>query len=362
MRVLFRTPLTPWTGYGNDGISLVRAMTRAGWEVHVRPVSVEPPLPPEVAMILTRPVQPPYDLTLTHIDPQNIPPVTQGEMRSSRVVAAWTMWEYLGFDQSEQWVQNFPETLKNYDLFLGYDDVTMETFKPNLSEQTRAVKLQGGYNSDEWMLPLPYEDQRDWHGTMKFAMVGLLSLRKNPFVAINAFKALKDEHGDDFDAQLHLKTMIQTLHPSMEQWCPGLKIHYEAWPQQKLMYFYNQIHVLVAPSWGEGKNLPALEALTTGATAILSEFGGHKEWAGPEIAYFVDGPLEEHIPGVKSMRVDIEQMKATMWHIYTNRDEARQKGNLAKRTIPAMLDWEKVVQRLGDIVKSTYPGREIELS
>jgi hypothetical protein len=35
-----------------------------------------------------------------------------------------------------------------------------------------------------------------------------------------------------------------------------------------------------------------------------------------------------------------------MWHVYTHRAEAKEKGLIASRTIPAMCDWSVVVRSL----------------
>jgi hypothetical protein len=50
-----------------------------------------------------------------------------------------------------------------------------------------------------------------------------------------------------------------------------------------------------------------------------------------------------------------------MWHIYTHRGEAREKGLKASRIIPRMCDWQVVIEalfrRIGDQVAG--PGPEV---
>lgn len=347
-RVLLKTPLTPFSGYGNDGLGISLALMDAGDDLTLSPMIVQPPLPARVAMQLTRPIEPPYDLFLHHVDPEQCG-LTQGEAKSGVQRVLWSMWEFNGmgaqFDVPigpPDDLKNFRERLATYDTVVVYDEVTRQAFEPHLNGQ-RVVKVQGGYWSDDWRID---PQARSWTGPFRFCMVGALHQRKNPWIAVHAFNALKAKHGDDFDAELHVKTNLMVFHPAMEETYPGFKIHYTTWPQPVLKEFYKRMHCLLAPSWGEGKNLPALEAMTTGIPVIATKFGGHAEWMNPQWSYEVRFEMGEHVPGCGSARADQADMEAQMWHVYTHRDEVRRKGALAARTIPSMLDWSKVIERL----------------
>jgi glycosyltransferase involved in cell wall biosynthesis len=113
--------------------------------------------------------------------------------------------------------------------------------------------------------------------------------------------------------------------------------------------FYAGLHCFLAPSTGEGKNVPALEAQTTGVPVIGTDYGGHKIWMNDEWAYPLDWTPEEFEQGWAA-RPDEEHLKKLMWHVYTSRHEARQKGQLAARMIPQMCSWSHVIDRLMDLV------------
>lgn len=339
-RLLLKTALTPHSGYGSDGIYLVRALSQLGFEVYLRPLNVSPPLPVDVAMHLTRAPEAPFDYLLHHTDPDQLG-LTRQEHASSKIRVAWSMWEFLGVgDMAER--ATLSKRLADYTNLLCYDDVSQETLGGQAPDSVKVEKLQGGYWSEDWAGD-PAE--REWVGTFHYAMVGALNLRKNPFAAINAFKALKDEHGEAFDAELHLKTTV-ALPQQMEEWCPGLKIHSQLWPQEVLKKFYGQVNLLLAPSWGEGKNLPALEAMSSGCPVAATDFGGHHEWISTDWAYPLNFTLEAHVPDMRSARVDEAQLKDVMWSAYTDRHRAKVKGELAAQTIPAMMDWMQVAERL----------------
>lgn len=346
-RVFLKGPLTPWSGYGRDVIGLASALNAANYDVTLFPTAVNTPLPMDIAYLLTKAVEPPYDILIHHIDPEACG-LTEAEKKLSPVRILWTMWEYLslGPERSEEIKPKLPD----YTLALGYDQVTCHALSLVLpeDESVRLEQLQGGYEPELWQSD-PAE--RDWSGTIRFSMVGMLGLRKNPWVAIEAFSAAKKER-KDFDAELHLKTMSAGLHPKMEESYPGLRIHYIAWPPEVLKRFYMATHCYVGPSWGEGKNLPAIECSTTGAPAAVTNFGGHAEWARPEWAYPLEFDWGEHETGLISARVRMEDLKQVMLRVHDNREEARQKGLLAAKTLPAMLSWQSVVERLGDKINA----------
>jgi glycosyltransferase involved in cell wall biosynthesis len=349
-RVLLKTALTPFTGYGNDGLGLAVALGNAGFDVTLSPTIVEPPLPGPVAALLTRPIEPMYDLLLNHADPESLG-LSPGERRSAHKTMAWTMWEFRSMPESfdkpfgpEGFHKDLRERLVTYDYLGVYDEVSKEALLPYTDpDVTDVIKLQGGYWADGWVAD---PRARDWSGTFRFCMHGQLHQRKNPFAAIEAFNKLKQEHGDDFDAELHLKTTIRVLHPKMEEAYPGVKIHYETWSERQLKDYYLACHCFLAPSWGEGKNLPALQAQTTGMPVIATDVGGHAEWLDKDHGYPLNFEWGEHTPGMKSARADVKHLSDLMWHVYTHRDEARMKGERASRLIPAMLDWSKVIDRL----------------
>lgn len=342
--VLLKTPLTANTGYGNDGFSLARAFTQAGLDVRILPSSVSPPLPMPVAQLLVKPLDLEFDYSVHHIDPGAIG-LSEGEKTRTPNTKkiAWSMWEFTSL--SPEIAETFTQRLEGYDLLLAYDEISAQAFRPHAEEAGVEMKiLQGGFWSEDW----EWDPRlRDWNDTFRFCMVGHLHHRKNPFAAIEAFHEVHQEFPD---TELHLKTMVRTLHPRIVEHNPGVHIHYELWPQAKVKDLYKRCHTYVAPSWGEGKNLPALEAQTMGIPVIYSDFGGHRQWGSRETGWPVSGKISEHVPGLGSMRVDHDELVAAMKEAVRDRFATRMKGEKASRTIPSMCDWAVVIQRFLDTV------------
>ncbi len=252
--------------------------------------------------------------------------------------------------------------LKWYDLLLGYDHVTLDAFEPYLTKRVARGVLQGGYEAGQWR---PVE--RDWHGDrFGFIMHGALNSRKVPFLAVEAFRTLKEEHPEEFQgATLSLHTVAPGLFTEMNDILEPYKIRvfYEVFPDDVLHEFYRLNHCLLAPSRGEGKDLPALEMMSTGGAVAASNFGGHTMWMNEQYAYPMDcqlGPtFTQHgidrLDGPHDARVSLETLKDSIYHIYTHRSEAKAKGDLAARTIPLMCDWGKVVEDLFRRIRDLCP-------
>lgn len=351
-RVLLKTALNPGSGYGRDGILLTRELDRAGADLHLEPKYVGLPLPEDVVPFFCKERADHFELAINHEYPGELEFPPSMHLHADKTVA-WTMYEFNSFGENNSMAENLAARLANFDVVLAYDDVSRQALAEYMPEEDhhRLRILQGGYDADFWV-PTPEQlEQREWDGPFRFCMNGTMNARKNPWAALNAFKALKDEHGDAFNAELHMKTTTMSLPPVLEQWCPGLRIHYEHWSLAQIKAFYLSMNCILAPSWGEGKNLPALEAQTTGIPAIVSAVGGHLQWADSSFTYLVRGPIEEHQPGMGSMRVSEEDLAEKMWYVYSNRGEAEMKGELAARLIPQMCDWQPVVRRLETIVE-----------
>jgi hypothetical protein len=52
----------------------------------------------------------------------------------------------------------------------------------------------------------------------------------------------------------------------------------------------------------------------------------------------------------------VEHLKDVLWHIYTHRGEAREKGRLASDIIPKMCDWPVVLENLFRRIRDTVQG------
>jgi glycosyltransferase involved in cell wall biosynthesis len=353
VKILLRTPMSNYTGYGNDGIGLAQALMRYGADVYLQVPHIDAPLPADVAQLLTKELKAPFDLYLNHIDPMSL--TFPEEMHPhADVSVAWTMWEYSNVENmATKHRRTLRKRLKDFDALLGYSPIDRDCFAPYYKGPI-AIH-QGGFDPTPW----PFLE-RDWNETnFYFCMVGVLSPRKAPFAAVQAFAELQREHEDFREhARLSLKTTSPGLHSGMEDAFPGLRVYYDVWPQNVLRDFYASQHVLLAPSRGEGKNMPALEFQSTGGAVIATNWSGHTQWLNPDYNYALDYTLEAddpYRPTTMNATVSVEDLKAKMLHVFRNRAEAKEKGEIASRIIPQAHSWDAVVDRLFLKLRAALP-------
>jgi hypothetical protein len=248
-------------------------------------------------------------------------------------------------------------------MLLGYDEISLAALEPYTPRAVHASVLQGGYPAAAWK-----KTARDWHGDrFGFIMHGALNNRKCPWTAIEAFTQLKHEKGEAFaGASLALHTNAPGLvFPELNEpfAAQRIRVFVESLTKAELDEFYAAGHCLLAPSRGEGKNLPALEMMTTGGVVAATNFGGHTQWMNADYAYPLDytlAPTFEAVPwGAHDARVPVAHMKETIWHIYTHRDEARRKGDLAADIIPKLCDWQVVIEALFRRIRDSVTSRGI---
>lgn len=375
LRVLIKSPFSQFSGYGNDGYGLARALHRWGCDVYLQPMWVDSPIPRDLLPLFGKELRAPFDLLINHWDPEHLG-ITPEARQCSRVAVAWTMWEFAGGPGRNGkpvsgLVPHCPKRstlawrFKWFDLVLGYDQVSLDALEPYIPRAVNRGILQGGFDAGEWK-----KTERDWFSErFGFIMHGALNDRKCPWTAIEAFQALKFEKGDDFEgATLALHTNAPgKLFPELNEPFKATKIRVfiDAFDRPTLDDFYGAGHCLLAPSRGEGKNLPALEFQATGGVVAGTNFGGHTQWMRGDYAYPLDYDLAPTFPdkpwGAHDARVSVGHLKDVIWHIYTHRAEAREKGELAARIIPQMCDWSVVVENLFRRIGSQVagPGPEV---
>jgi glycosyltransferase involved in cell wall biosynthesis len=356
MKFLLKIPLSTYTGYGRDGLGMAQALIRAGHDVYLQPSEVQAPLPEDVAQLLTKPLEAPFDVTIVHLDPSRLGVEPEYKHVTKKLIA-WSMWEWESFDNLKG-KSKLRKELRDYDAIIGYDEVTANCFREYYKGPIHV--LQGGFDAKE----LDYLE-RDWDGNFRFCMLGVLSMRKNPYVAIRAFTELCDEDPDFNDkARLVLKTVAPPGYfVRMEEVYPNLRILYGHWSRETIIDFYQSMHVLLAPSWGEGKNLPALEFMTTGGGVIATNWGGMSYWMDEDYAYPLKFDLDvmDQTAAVKvrAAKADLADLKAQMRHAFYNREEVRQKGLLASKVVPEEFSWDRVIDKLTSDVLPEVPEREI---
>lgn len=350
MKILLEVPIGMSAGYSKDGVGLSRALVERGHQVTLIPTGLQVPIPTDIANLLSveHYQDPPYDIRITHQAPQDVQ-LSAEDAAQAKTNIYWTMWEWQNYPI--EFVPRFTAGTSNYDYFVAYDEGSMAALAPHLTlDPEKMVVVQGGYESEDWRMPFspPSED-----APFLFGMVGDISPRKNPLALIEGYRGFRDQYPDR-ETGLIIKSRFPFLgHAygpySDPEW--NIQEIVGVWSREELELFYHALGAYVAPSYGEGKNLPALEAATCGVPLILSDIPGHRQWAsGLPSAKFVSGTTSglrlEGLP-VWGLKVDPAQLTQAMIDIYENRTHY---WNEARSTMPSVvmsMDWYRVVERLG---------------
>jgi glycosyltransferase involved in cell wall biosynthesis len=396
-RCLVKGPFSLFSGYGHDTFELVRALHNWGADVYVQPVWLDVPIPPDLIHLFAKPLEGPFDLTINHWDPAHLE-ITRHAREATRLAVAWTMWEMTSLyphcddvdaiteedlaEWNDAWRRGwaakgepappFPvkqdkdgirEHLRWFDCVLAYSEVSMQALEPHIPEHVHRGVLQGGFEASEWKYM-----ERDWSddAVFRFGMHGALNRRKEPFLVLQAFLELCDEHPEFKEkARLLFHTTAPGVFPEMneiyERSGIGVRVWMETWPKERLEQYYQACHALVYPSHGEGKNLPALEHAATGGVELVTDWSGHQQWLRDDCAYPLACTVEPMFAGKPELAhwavVDIAEVKRAMWHVFTHRAEAKAKGELASRLIPQMCSWDAVVEALFRRLRDLVPGQ-----
>lgn len=154
------------------------------------------------------------------------------------------------------------------------------------------------------------------------------------------------------DPSIRLKETIRSLGLRSN----GGRISYllnRSFPYTQLGSLYRSADCFVSPSRGEGWGMPVLEAMACGLPTIATNWGGHTEFLGKDIAYplRVRGtiPARAKCPYYRGFRwadPDEEHLRHLLRHVYENRETARERGMRAAREVHARWTWDHAAERI----------------
>ncbi len=124
-------------------------------------------------------------------------------------------------------------------------------------------------------------------------------------------------------------------------------------PHYQLGSLYRSADCFLAPSRGEGWNMPLMEAMACGLPAIATDWGAHRDFVHAGIAY----PLRARgvVPAVAKCPYydgfcwsdpDPEHLRHLLRHVYEHREEARRRGLAAAREMTERWTWQRAAQRI----------------
>lgn len=345
MKVLLRSSLAHGTDRGEDTFELAAALMKLGADVYLVPTEVDIPVPSLLAATLAKPLPSHFDLALHYVDPVDSE-IPRRWRNAGNMNVLWTKHNQTMFNK------RLVPDLAHYDAILTADDNTYAAMC-DLTTVPMGV-LAPGFNSDPWT---PWS--RDWDGPFTFGMVLTGNKGECPEVAIEAFHKLQK----DFDEFAHVNLVIKTvlgddLNPQLMEHVPGLFIYKANWSEHELRTFYRYTNVMLSPDRGGLRNKAILQFMSTGGTAIATEWSLNTSWLSRAYAF----PLEFSWTIVshkdsrnKFANPDGYKLQELMLEAVQERHRTRQKGQTASDVIPTMLDWSKVLETLFERLDEIAP-------
>jgi GT2 family glycosyltransferase len=244
---------------------------------------------------------------------------------------------------------------------------TDEVWTP--SEFNRQGMLASGVNRPVRVMPLGIDPDYFHPGMRGFPnplgeFVFLTSFewgeRKDPWMLLRAFN---DTFSADEPARLVCKISNRDPSVRLREEIGGLRLREAGgkisylfnleFPDHQLGSLYRSGDCFVAPSRGEGWNMPLMEAMACGLPAIATDWSAHQEYLHDGIAYPLrirgTKPAVARCPyyaGANWAEPDEEHLRFLLRHVYENREEAARKGVAAAAEIAERWTWRRAAERI----------------
>lgn len=206
----------------------------------------------------------------------------------------------------------------------------------------------------------------------KFLFVSSFNERKGVSILISAF-AEEFKRSDDVvlyikggsydvrNAQQEIDSILKNI-PNP----PYIHLHFGVCPDSTLASLYKMCDCFVLPTRGEGYGLPFIEAMSMGMPTIGTRWGGQLEFMNDDNSYLIDIEGIRPEPKCNWMSHEYigrsfavpskEHLKKLLRHVFEHKDEAKEKGKIAREYVVNNFSWEKSCERIHERLKSIAQG------
>ena len=245
---------------------------------------------------------------------------------------------------------NAADIINKLDLLLVPSEHNRELFK-NSGVKIPIKVLHLGVDVNQYVLM-----DRPKRDVFTFYMAGVLTLRKNPGVALSAFLTL---FKDNPKARIVFKTNSGTM-GHLEMPYDNVKIIDKFSTPEEMFCLMRDADCFIFPSRGEGLGLPPLEAMATGLPCIFANNTGMSEYADERYNYPVPCPKKSPAKRFPTewgdvgnwYEVDYEKFKEAMKYVFEHQDEAKEKGMRAGKWVRENWSFDKTAKMLENIISS----------
>lgn len=121
--------------------------------------------------------------------------------------------------------------------------------------------------------------------------------------------------------------------------------------QEMMPRLYGAADCFVLPSHGEGYGRPFLEALSCQVPLIVTGWSGQMDFVNNENSYLIESRVVpvppdvdlETFAGHRWAKPDVEHLRHLMRHVYSHREEARQRAERGRADMVQQYDWSVII-------------------
>ncbi len=133
--------------------------------------------------------------------------------------------------------------------------------------------------------------------------------------------------------------------------------------EKQLPKFIKSVDCFIAPTMGEGFNIPGLQCMALGIPVIITDFSGCQEYANQnnatmlEISGFTLHSNMDNIPQFKNKKwafVEVKKIRKAMRYVYNNKEYAKLKANLAYSDVRYKFNYNKIGKSFIDMLRELY--------
>lgn len=362
-------PVLDSSGYAQASRGYVLALDKLNAPLMVRPVSFEDARPNlgsdgiTLNKLIDKEID--YNVVILHMTPE----FAAQHVENGKINIEYVVWETTKLHPA--WLDYINSN--NIDAAMVGCDWNVEVFK-NSGIKKPVFAVPHGIEIGEYDNIEPYAISGIKKDAYKFYDIAQFTERKHPTALIQSYWAAFQ---NDENVALILKTYrsnfsdkekdavrntIKRLKEAMPvDSYPPIYLILNMLSRKEILGLHKAGDCFVSLNRFEGFGLNPFEAGAAGNPIIVTGGGGVLEYAKPEHSYLVDYSLTPVFgmnwsPWYKGDQMwaepDCGHAMELMKHVYNNQEEAREKGAMLRKYIAENLSWEKVGQKMLDVIRS----------
>jgi glycosyltransferase involved in cell wall biosynthesis len=357
----FFAPVYGGSGYAEEALEVVLGLACNGLPVHLQPMYFQsdtrgllaPPVRDALECLKRRPIDPARSIVFELLSACDFNFDVNGRYRVGR-----TMFE------TDRLPEDWVAYCQAMDEIWVPSSFNWKTFVAAGVDEHRVRCVREGLHTHKFrpgLEPLRIPHAREF----KFLSVFEWAQRKGPDVLLRAYVT---EFKPDEDVTLILKTYAKDR-PSADlmpellwrvereigvpfEKTPPIVLLTGLLPNAEMPRLYATADAFVLATRGEGWGRPYAEALSSACPVIATRWSGHLDFLTDENSYLVDCRLVptprtvdvELYAGHRWAEPDVDHLRAQMRHVFTHREEARQRAERGRALMVKHWDWDVVIK------------------